>query len=110
MPASAFLSALYKMHSDLETALKAQDAADTVFQNVSALAASAAVNYVCHKALQLMPVFMSSTEAPLSKDSFLIFFFVFWHLYSTNTTGHHHRPWSKVQQDLKVIINSNPSI
>lgn len=74
MPASAFLSALYKMHSDLEIKLKAQDAADTAFQSVSALEASAAVNEVCHKALQLMPVFRSFTETPLIKDCF---FFVF---------------------------------
>lgn len=89
MSASAFLSALYKMHSDFEITLKAQNATDTVFQSVSALAASAAVNEVCHKALQLMPVFMSSTETPLSKD-WCFFGGSVWHLYSTSTTGHQH--------------------
>lgn len=74
-PASAFLSVLYTIHSDLEIKLRAQDAADTIFQSVSALSASAAVNEVCHKALQLMPVFMSSAETPLSRDWFFFFFF-----------------------------------
>lgn len=77
MPASAFLSALYKIHSDLEIKLGAQDAADTTSQRVSALAASAAANEVCHKALQLMPVFMSSAETPLSRDCFFFLFFFF---------------------------------
>lgn len=75
MSASAFLSALYKMHSDFEITLKAQDATDTVFQSV--LAASVAVHEVCHKALQLMPVFMSSTETPLSTDCFFFVLGVF---------------------------------